>query len=204
MRLSIVVLSLLSLLVPGLASAGDLAAVTRRMTGSFSSAPQAAVDDAYFDIRLEMKPIWRHRRDGRWFYVEQAAASALERPYRQRVYQVTRRPDGSLRSRVFSLPEPLEHAGAWKDDKPLAELDADDLELRQGCDVILHRVDAHEYAGSTIGRSCQSSLRGATYATSEVRVFRDRIESWDRGFDRSGKQVWGATAGAYVFTKTAR
>ena len=59
------------------------------MTGSFSSASQAsAAPDDYFDIRLYMVPIWDGRADGPWLYVEQAAASALERPYRQRVYQV--------------------------------------------------------------------------------------------------------------------
>jgi hypothetical protein len=27
------------------------------------------------------------------------------------------------------------------------------------------------------------------------------LESWDRGFDAGGEQVWGATAGGYVFEK---
>jgi CpeT protein len=28
-----------------------------------------------------------------------------------------------------------------------------------------------------------------------------RMSSWDRGFDAEGRQVWGATGGAYVFNK---
>ena len=36
-------------------------------------------------------------------------------------------------------------------------------------------------------------------ATSEVVVSPGRIESWDRGFDAEGAQVWGAEKGAYVF-----
>jgi hypothetical protein len=36
-------------------------------------------------------------------------------------------------------------------------------------------------------------------ATSEVVVSPGRIESWDRGFDAEGVQVWGAEKGAYVF-----
>jgi hypothetical protein len=29
------------------------------------------------------------------------------------------------------------------------------------------------------------------------------MESWDRGFDAQGNQVWGATKGPYVFDKVA-
>jgi hypothetical protein len=40
------------------------------MSGSFSSAAQAAEDSAYYDIRLEMAPIWTDRDDAVWLYVE--------------------------------------------------------------------------------------------------------------------------------------
>jgi len=49
--------------------------------------------------------------------------------------------------------------------------------------------------------NCKSTLRGATYATSSVSVHADKIMSWDQGYDSSGNQVWGATAGGYVFVK---
>ena len=71
------------------------------MSGSFSSAAQAADDpENYFDIRLEMVPIWSERSDGPWLYVEQAAASALDRPYRQRVYHLVETEDGGTQRRV--------------------------------------------------------------------------------------------------------
>ena len=55
--------------------------------------------------------------------------------------------------------------------------------------------------GGTRGEGCASNLRGAAYATSEVVIMPGRIESWDRGFDAEGHQVWGAEKGAYVFVR---
>jgi hypothetical protein len=44
-------------------------------------------------------------------------------------------------------------------------------------------------------------MRGATYATSEVVINKQMLESWDRGWDASGKQMWGATKSGYQFVK---
>ncbi len=191
---------LFALLAAG-AHAGDLETLTGWMTGSFSSAAQAEADESYFDIRLEMVPIWEARDDGPWLYVEQAAAANLERPYRQRVYRLSEEAPGVFRSRVFAIPDPLRFAGAWRDEDPLSELAPQDLEPRQGCDVLLLREDDSLFTGSTSGSACVSTLRGANYATSEVDVAADRITSWDRGFAADGEQVWGAERGPYVFLK---
>ena len=179
----------------------ELAALVEMMTGSFSSADQAAANEAYYDIRLEMVPIWTEREDARWLYVEQAAASNLAEPYRQRVYRVTRNDDGAYVSTVFEIPDPLSHAGAWKSEAPLAQLGPDDLTLREGCDVVLEHSGAARFSGSTIENRCKSTLRGATYATSEVEVTAEGIRSWDRGFDAEGSQVWGAEEGPYIFVR---
>jgi hypothetical protein len=79
----------------------------------------------------------------------------------------------------------------------------DSLLLREGCTVALERAPDGAFVGGTVGTGCRSSLRGAAYATSEVRIDPDGIESWDRGFDPHGNQVWGATAGPYVFRRMA-
>jgi len=175
------------------------------MTGTFSSAAQAAADPEHFlEIWLVMVPIWLERSDAWWFYVEQAAASALDRPYRQRIYRVSPLGDEEFRSDVYTLPgDPLICAGAWRDKRPLADLRPADLTRREGCSIHLRRTGPEEFVGSTIGDGCASTLRGAAYATSEVRITPARMESWDRGFDEQGNQVWGATEGPYIFDKIA-
>ena len=178
----------------------DSAQLLPWMTGSFSSAAQAAEDSAFYDVRLHMTQVWTDRADGPWIYVEQAMGTDLERPYRQRVYQLVERAD-SMESLVYELPEPLRFAGAWRDG--VGSLTPDSLVLRDGCAVVLTWQGDH-YAGSTRGDECRSTLRGALYATSQVIVRSDRIESWDRGFSGDGSQVWGATEGAYVFRRDSR
>lgn len=179
--------------------------VARWLTGSFSSRAQAEADaEHYHDIRLEVVPIWRDRGDGSWLYVEQAAAARLDRPYRQRVYHVVDEGDGAVRSDVYTLPgEAFAWAGAWRDPGRFDGVTPADLTLRTGCSIYLTRTSTFLYEGSTRGKGCASTLRGAAFATSRVRLAPKRLESWDRGYDAVGRQVWGATEGPYVFDRVA-
>ena len=187
--------------------ASDFESLATMMTGSFSSQAQAEADTNFFDIRLEMKPIWQDRAEtGRevWFYVEQAAAWSLDKPYRQRVYHVTDEGGGVYRSMVFSLPDPEAAIGAWRQEQPLADIGPDDLQEREGCAVYLRRLPDGSFRGATRERECTSSLRGATYATSEITILDDRIVSWDRGWDDADEQVWGAETAGYVFLRSEK
>ncbi len=53
----------------------SLEALATTMVGSYTSAAQATEDTSYFNIELEMVRIWPKRKDGAWFYVEQAASN---------------------------------------------------------------------------------------------------------------------------------
>jgi hypothetical protein len=75
------------------------------------------------------------------------------------------------------------------------------IELKQGCEVVLKRVEKNKFSGSTGDKTCPSELRGASFANSIVTVTKDGIVSWDQGFDKDGKQVWGAEKGGYKFVK---
>ena len=186
-----------------LASQAERQELARQMTGAFSSARQAQQQPAYLDIRLHMVPIWTSRQDGPWLYVEQAAASTPEQPYRQRVYQLLTIGPGAIESRVFELPDdPSALAGAWRQPGRLDVLSPAQLVRRQGCSVFLtYDAAARAWTGATRDADCQSALRGASYATSHVTIHADGMTSWDRGFDASGVQVWGAADGPYRFDR---
>lgn len=173
----------------------------RMLTGCFDSKDQAMEDpENYFQIRLILVPIWPEDKIGHWMYVEQASFQSLERPYRQRIQHVYRDGNSQIRSDVYLLPgDPLEFAGGWVNpDEMFAALTPQDLTLREGCSVLL-KPDEAGFVGSTVGEECQSSLGGAQYATSEVTLSDGLLVSWDRGWNSSGEQVWGATAGGYRF-----
>ncbi len=185
-----------------------LAELTDWMTGSFSSQQQAESDPANFrDVRLHMARIWPDRSDGPWLYVEQAMANTLDQPYRQRVYRLSAEPGGVFRSRVYRFrdesPESLRAlAGAWREPAPLANLSPADLTALEGCDIVMTRAGDASFVGATAGTGCASTRAGASYTTAQVTITPESLTSWDRGFDASGTQVWGATAGGYRFIKS--
>jgi len=185
----------------------DLDVLASWMSGSFDSRAQHdATKDApenarYFDIRLHMTRIWPERTDGRWLYVEQAEASAQERPYRQRVYRVHADERG-FASDVYLLPGDVsKFVGAWRRPESLNGVTPESLVLREGCTIRLTRDANGAFVGATEGDACHSERQGAHHATSQVTITESMLTSWDRGFDASGKQVWGATAGPYRFVK---
>ncbi len=178
----------------------DLQQLISYMSGSFSSREQSELDTNYYDIRLEMIPIWTERYDGYWLYVEQAVAGYEDKPYRQRVYHVTQPTDTSFVSEVYTIPEPLRFAQKYDDPDFFTSMTPDSLELRDGCAIHMRKV-GDQFVGSTIDKDCESDLRGASFATSEVRVTGTFLYSWDRGYDSDGNQVWGAEDGGYRFNK---
>lgn len=175
------------------------------MAGSFhTTAQHAAAPDDFFDIRLAMAPVWAGRTDGPWLYVEQAVATALDRPYRQRIYHLVDQADGSVRSDVYTLPgDPQAWAGAHAAPQCFDTVSPDQLQLRSGCSIVLRRVDELTWTGSTEGNGCASERSGAAYATAEVTLTERGMATLDRGFDAAGKQVWGSTKGPYRFEKVA-
>ena len=202
--ITLLLTTLLTSLPAAPAAADDFETLVEWMTGSFSSAAHAAADTNFYDIRLEMARIWPERTDGAWLYVEQAAAWALEKPYRQRVYHVQDGGDGDYTSKVYALPDPVAAIGAWKDVALLGGLGPEDLVERAGCTVYLERTPDGSFHGGTRDRDCTSQLRGATWASSIIEMRADRIVSWDQGWNDAGEQVWGAEKGGYEFLRVER
>jgi hypothetical protein len=183
------------------ASDRELETLVWWMTGSFSSEAQAREDSAFLHIVLHMVRIWPDRTDGVWLYVEQAVATAADRPYRQRVYHLRRVGEDIFASSVFTFDDAIERAGAWRAEAPLADLSPDDLKPRVDCTIYLKLRPDGAFEGSTLGRLCSSKLRGSAWASSEVVIRPDGLISWDRGWDDRGVQKWGAKKGGYRFER---
>ena len=209
MRLALGLLSLTTLAACGSTPDRTVAYDTRAdrvaaaLIGTFSSEAQSLADESYFHVRLVHTPIWPGLVGEHWLYVEQAVASALDRPYRQRVYHVYSDGDG-VRSDVYLLPGDVsQYAGGWDRPEMFESIGPENLEPRTGCAIHL-TASATGFSGSTHDRDCGSTRDGAAYATSIVELSQGRITSWDRGFDADGDQVWGAVDGPYVFERTTK
>lgn len=179
----------------------DLQALLRYMTGDFSSAAQSKRDTDFYDIRLHIRPIWAADKANHWLYVEQATASAEAKPYRQRVYKVENDGAGGFKSIVYTLPDQANWAGKYKTPEAFNSLTVKELTLRDGCTVFLKKQPNRTFSGATQGMGCESTLRGAKYASSKVTITPKMLLSWDQGFNEKGEQMWGATKSGYEFIK---
>ncbi len=199
---SLVALALAMLVSPvAVAADSELEQLSQWMTGAFTSEAQSLEDPDFRHIVLHMARIWPARTDGVWLYVEQAVAEAADEPYRQRVYHLRRVGEDLFASSVYTFDKPLARAGAWRQESPLADLAPSDLSERDGCTIYLLQREDGAFEGSTLGRLCTSTLRGATWASSEVVITADGMVSWDRGWDDAGAQVWGAEKAGYHFQR---
>jgi CpeT protein len=168
------------------------------MQGQYSSEAHSKRDTTYFNISLRMVPIWKNK--GHFLYVEQAMFTKQEKPYRVRIYKVSQRGNEFV-SEIYTLKNEKEWIGKWKTPEAFEKLSETDIELKQGCEVILKRIGKNKFSGATGNKTCSSELRGASYASSIVTVTKNEILSWDQGFDKNDKQVWGAEKGGYQFIK---
>ncbi|WP_396153763.1 chromophore lyase CpcT/CpeT [Flavobacterium sp.] len=176
----------------------DLAYLVAIMQGIYSSEKQSIDDKEYFNISLRMTPIWKSK--GHYLYVEQAMFEKQDSPYRVRIYKVSQR-NNEFISEIYTLKNEKEWIGMWKTPEAFDNLVESDIELKPGCEVILKKQPDGTFIGQTGEKTCPSELRGASYASSKVTVTPTQILSWDQGFDKDGKQVWGAVKGGYIFDK---
>jgi len=182
-------------------SVDAVAEVARLLTGRFDSSAQAARDPQYFAVQLHACAVTLPAVGENVVYVEQAMLSAVDAPYRQRLYVVEQDGDAVV-SAVLELDAPEQVIGvcdfsAADRDRVLSARTATPL---PGCAVVL-QPDGDGWSGGTVDDACANDYAGATWASTEVRLTETAIESWDRGYDADGQQVWGATAGGYVFDR---
>lgn len=172
--------------------------LARWLSGQFDSKEQSVTNRSYFNITLAICPVALPELGKHVLYVEQAVAGSL--PYRQRLYVVEAVDDATGRSRVFEPKNADSLVGLCAAKSP-PTLAAKDFEEKLGCSVVL-AWNGERFEGKTpADPKCPSDHEGATYATSDVTLGARELRSWDRGYDATGKQVWGATAGPYVFVR---
>ncbi len=171
------------------------------MTGRFSSYKQSAQDTNYYHIDLIMYPIWSERHDGIWIYVEQALHENNDKPYRQRIYNLKELRDGLYESNVYTIKSEEQFINCYNNSQLLSCLTEDSLILKHGCSIVISRKCQLIFEGNTVGSACKSELYDASYAQSQVIITKQMLKSWDRGFDRNHKHVWGPESGPYIFDK---
>jgi CpeT protein len=173
------------------------------LSGEFDSSAQAAEMNSYYNVHLWGCAAEAPQLDGVALYIEQALSTDQGSPYRQRLYllselELGENGESRARSEIYKFISPSSLIGSCAEGV-VPTFDVSDLELRDGCEVdLIWTGDSFE--GGTEGHDC-SSTNGGDYSVSDIELFDDRIESWDRGYYDSGVQAWGSTAGPYIFDR---
>lgn len=170
----------------------------RFLKGRFDSEEQSRTNASYFHVQMNVCEASVPALGDRVLYLEQALASDLGSPYRQRLYVIEagEEPDTAV-SRIYTFGGEAGAVGACEDAAKLPT--GAGAAEKVGCEVALS-WDGSTFTGGTTGTDCPTS-QGGDYATSEVTLDAFTLTSWDRGFNNDGSQAWGAVEGGYEFVR---
>jgi CpeT/CpcT family (DUF1001) len=170
----------------------------REVVSYLDTSTWAAFDRQAPDVRITTCPIRIADTDTTFLYQEQALSLELNSPYRQRFLQIAPSADNL---RVESIAYKPTHPEAWIGlcDRPEVDRVVPLPELGETvCSLILQK-EGDGYWGTTPEEGCAANYRGAVRITNQVQLTQDTMETWDRGFDAQGQQVWGATDQSYQY-----
>ena len=174
----------------------NLSNVETWMTGTFKSSVTGE--------RIVQARIWKFLDDGPWFYSEYSGQGDSGQPIRQRIVRLQIEANGSVAMDMFAIPgNPLEYPAPWQGNGSMGGLQPDSLDPLEGCKIVLYKIDGNEFSGETQGEGCRSRRDGATHETIQLTLRSNRLTVLWRGFDSSGHQVWGSTAGPVTFKRTS-
>ncbi|MGK4476530.1 chromophore lyase CpcT/CpeT [Aeromonas molluscorum] len=179
----------------------SLAPLLDWFSGDFANAEQARDDDRFASASLRLMEIWPGRPGVRWIYAEQSLAERAPRPFRQRIYRFSEASGGRILMSELTMPRATDFAGAWRQPELLDSLTPQQLSLRQGCEIWLHRQPSGEYQGhSDIGR-CTTDFGGASTLVQYLWIGPDRVRLLDRAYDEGGKLRWGSPGEGYLYLR---
>jgi hypothetical protein len=183
-------------------SDAEAKAVGAMLAGSWksTSAITATGTDKGVDVVLGIAPVYVSGMNNA-MYVEMARADGLNRPYRHLIWHLSKMKDGwHLQSFEFRRTGGMlaSAVGLWAEPSAFPPVAMDDLAATM--DIPLKSEGGKLMGTTPVGYA--TSAGGAVEMTSSVSLSADAIEFADRGFDASGKQVWGpAPNQTYAFAK---
>ncbi|MCC6428806.1 MAG: FKBP-type peptidyl-prolyl cis-trans isomerase [Phycisphaerales bacterium] len=180
----------------------ELEKIGAMLTGSWKSASSVEQHDGKgkADIWMHIHPIVVQGMDST-LYVENSRADAPSKPYRQAIFQLYSY-KGKPRLRTYTFAPGRDTGamtGMWLVPEYLPQIAGG--ELTATLDVEL-TPSGNGYAGKT-PYPYPTSTHGAVEMTSDVQLTADTLTTKDRGYDATGKIVWGASeTDSYTFKKT--
>lgn len=183
----------------------DLTTLADWFAGEFDNQSQAQDQPIWFvHLRLWHRPL-PFRIDGNpALFCEQSNALYPDAPYRQRVVVLKPSSDplqGQAEYKAFKQPERFKGAGA--NPGLLNGLTLEDLEDLPGCKLtITYQADRFKAEPEADARCCFQYNGQTRQVILGFEVTANQFWSFDRGVEpETGKLLWGAMMGAYLFQK---
>ncbi len=137
-----------------------------------------------------------------FLYQEQAMTDKLDKPYRQRFLKIAEDDNQQqVESITFKPQQPKKLIGFCNQPKSQRVITMAELGENH-CSVFLEKKGSG-YLGETQPEGCASNYRGAVKITNTITLDKTGMDTLDRGFDGSGKQVWGAENRPYQFRRSS-
>ena len=178
----------------------DLQDISKWFKGNYSTTEQANKDSTIIDLSLKVAQFSIQDTPGNWAYLETAFSNDKDNPYRQEVYHFSITSFGLINLDIYTIKNSASYVGACDNDSLLNRLTLEMLEQKSNCSIIITKTD-NIYIGSTAGKNCPSTLRGAKYETTELEITKVDFFLWERGYDARSTQVWGSSTTGYIFKK---
>jgi hypothetical protein len=176
------------------------------LTRTMDTSAQAAANPGVANVQMtacvvQLQDLGSASDDAIYLYQEQFVQPRIDQPYRQRFLQITpHSPSQSVRSLAYK-PAVLED---WVGlcDRSLADRTVSLDALGEPICSVFLRPFGTGYLGRTPIGGCPANFRGAVRITNHIVLHENGMNTWDRGFDAEGRQVWGAEDQAYEFRWT--
>jgi hypothetical protein len=180
--------------------AGEIAA---RLEGIMDTSAQAAANPKVSNVRMttcRVQVLDAQTEDSVFLYQEQALAQKLAQPYRQRFLQISQ---SSLSQSVRSLSFKPANPTAWVNfcNAPPEKRTIKVTDLGNPVCSVFLKQSGDDFIGFTPVNGCPANVRGAVRITNRIVLHKTGMETWDRGYDANGKQVWGAKTESYQFRR---
>ncbi|PSF37250.1 chorismate mutase [Aphanothece hegewaldii CCALA 016] len=173
--------------------------VVSHLVGIMDTSAQAAANPKKSSVRMTTCTVTViDEPKSVYLYQEQALNESLDEPYRQRILNIKPATEpNTIESKSYKIKQPETFIGFCQKPENTRQLKLNDL-AEAGCSVFLKPI-ADGYKGETPAQGCPANVRGAVKITNTVILNSSGMETWDRGFDANGQQVWGAQDQSYQY-----
>ena len=173
---------------------------TNAITGTFSSEDQSKKEVGYTNLTLVNTPIWEDR-PGYWIYSENFLTDEPNKVFLQRIINIERIDSITLKTTRYALKKPDTYKNAWKNTDIFYTINKEDLIPKTGCEMYYSKKTSTIYHGQSKPKSCLSELENVAFIMSNIILSEDKISVWVKGYNDSGKQIWGKIKGPYKYIR---